>query len=363
MVNVPSTAATDVDRNPRPASLGPAAPPQGAIEHHLVELWQDALKIEPIGVTDDYFDLGGDSFAAVEMFLALEDEFGTTIPVSDVLQYPTIRALAAYILDLADEGDGGDSRMITLGEEGDKKPLIFIHGLGGEVFIARMLKKCLDTDRPLFAIRVSGDDAWVDEAERIEDIAAEYAKIIRSKQTSGPYYLSGMCLGGSLALEIARILKGAGEEVGQVILMDTLRHEAISWRRRIPYLLGPVLRLPPKEAWRYFSKRARWWFAERLSLPLPQGRGLYIDGNMSRWQARFMMAHRRYRPEPYDGPITVFASEEHIRLCGSTSLGWERVAHGEFKAIRTGQAHSDMWSSHHFEAVGEHIRKIMAGQP
>ena len=124
-----------------------------------------------------------------------------------------------------------------------------------------------------------------------------------------------------------------------------------------------MLRLPPKEAWRYFRSSARWWFAERLSLPLPQGRGLYIDGNMSRWQARFMMAHRRYRPEPYDGPIAVFASDEHIRLCGSASLGWEGVARGEFKAIRTGQAHSDMWSAHHFEAVGEHIRKIMAGQP
>ncbi len=360
MVNVRSTAATDVDRNPRPASLGPAAPPQGAIEHLLVELWQDALKIEPIGVTDDYFELGGDSFAAVEMFLALEDEFGTTIQVSEVLQYPTIRALAAHVLELANEGDVDDSRMITLGEEGDKKPLILIHGLGGEVFYARKLKNCLGAERPLFAIRALADDSWGDEAERVEDIAAEYAKIVRSKQPSGPYHLSGLCLGGSLALEIARILKDEGEEVGQVILMDTLCHGAISWRRRIPYLLGPVLRLPPKEAWNRFSNRARWWLALRLSLPPPEGRGLFIDGRMNRWQARLAMAHRRYRPEPYDGPITVFASDEHIRLCGSTSLGWEGVARGEFKAIRIGQAHIEMWSSpHHFEKVGE----LMAGQP
>lgn len=382
MVNVQSTAGTAVDRNPRPASLGPTEPPRGAIERRLVELWQDALKIEPIGVTDDYFELGGDSFAAVEMFLALEDEFGTTIQVSDILQYPTIRALAAYILKSADEADIDDPRVVFFGEEGDKKPLIFIHGLGGEVFVARKLKNCLDAERPIFAIRAVADDAWGDEAECIEDIAAEYVKIVRAKQPSGPYYLGGGCAGGVLALEMARILKSEGETIGQVILIDTARRGVSSRLRGIRYgafstiltilvllfyqllnRLGFKRRSPPKMARRDLSLHAQWWIENRLSLQSPDGRGLFVDGNVNRWQARFLAAIRRYRPEPYDGPATVFVSDELRRMTGSPSLGWDSVMRGEFKVIRAGVGHSDMWSSPQIEKVGEHIRELLAGQP
>jgi hypothetical protein len=47
-------------------------------ERRLLALWQATLDVEGLGVLDDFFDLGGDSFMAVRLFMAIEEAFGAS---------------------------------------------------------------------------------------------------------------------------------------------------------------------------------------------------------------------------------------------------------------------------------------------
>ena len=71
--------------------------PRNDIERHLLEIWQDALRIEPIGVEDNFFELGGDSVLIVGMHKQLKARFGDRLSVVDLFKYPKISALAAYL--------------------------------------------------------------------------------------------------------------------------------------------------------------------------------------------------------------------------------------------------------------------------
>ena len=50
--------------------------PHDVMERQLQAIWERALKVEPIGVTDDFFELGGHSLLAVELFAEMEKELG-----------------------------------------------------------------------------------------------------------------------------------------------------------------------------------------------------------------------------------------------------------------------------------------------
>ncbi len=75
--------------------------PSSDVERALCEVWAEVLRIEQVGVTDDFFDLGGDSLAALEVVAAIGDTMGAALDDAAVFHARTIRDLAALI-----EGSG-----------------------------------------------------------------------------------------------------------------------------------------------------------------------------------------------------------------------------------------------------------------
>ena len=71
--------------------------PQKKIEHELIEIWKDVLKIDEIGVHDGFFDLGGDSIKAFKCVLRLDADKNIKIPIIKVFQYNTVSRLAKYL--------------------------------------------------------------------------------------------------------------------------------------------------------------------------------------------------------------------------------------------------------------------------
>ena len=55
-------------------------------------IWEDLLQIRPIGVTDDFFDLGGHSLLAVRLAARIEEQFGRSLALSDLLMGSTIES-------------------------------------------------------------------------------------------------------------------------------------------------------------------------------------------------------------------------------------------------------------------------------
>ncbi len=70
-------------------------PPVTPLEHLLVKTWQDVLGVKPVGVTDRFFLLGGDSIKAIQVASRLLEQ-GWRLDVSHLFQYPTIREVARH---------------------------------------------------------------------------------------------------------------------------------------------------------------------------------------------------------------------------------------------------------------------------
>lgn len=73
--------------------------PRNDIEAALVELWQEVLGINPIGVNDNFFDLGGHSLKATSLLSKVSRIFRTELPLSVVFEATTVEALACALVE------------------------------------------------------------------------------------------------------------------------------------------------------------------------------------------------------------------------------------------------------------------------
>jgi amino acid adenylation domain-containing protein/thioester reductase-like protein len=72
--------------------------PANTVEQKLIEIWQKNLNLNEIGVTDNYFTLGGDSLSMVLMLIDINKAFETNLSFTDLFEAPTIRSVAKQIL-------------------------------------------------------------------------------------------------------------------------------------------------------------------------------------------------------------------------------------------------------------------------
>ena len=85
---LPVSAHGKVDRSELPSPPDICTPPYRVPvgrEAVLADLIGSVLAVEQVGLDDDFFDLGGDSLAAIELMAAIDDQFGIDLPHSTLL--------------------------------------------------------------------------------------------------------------------------------------------------------------------------------------------------------------------------------------------------------------------------------------
>lgn len=201
--------------------------PRNAAEEELAGVWADVLKLEKVGVKDNFFELGGDSLTAAQI-IAKANKAGFKIDVTHILQNQTIAELAAAAAPAEDRASGTESVknkypsagpwsfLIALQAEGSKPPFFWIHGENSNAFLPRFLAP----DQPLYGFLHQSRDGKQARYQRIDDMAAQYLKEIRSVQSEGPYFLGGFCVGGTVAFEMAQQLRKQAQEVALLIMVD-----------------------------------------------------------------------------------------------------------------------------------------------
>jgi len=73
--------------------------PRTEMEKMLAHIWAEVLKIEGVGVNDDFFLIGGHSLLVMQVISRIEGSFGVKLPVSSVFLYPTIEELGIVLLE------------------------------------------------------------------------------------------------------------------------------------------------------------------------------------------------------------------------------------------------------------------------
>jgi len=101
---LPSTPNGKIDRKSLPApdrhrdGLEQAyVAPRSLTEEILAEIWADVLKLDRVGIHDNFFDLGGHSLKATQVVSRLRKMFQSEIPLRHLFEFPTIAELAAVI--------------------------------------------------------------------------------------------------------------------------------------------------------------------------------------------------------------------------------------------------------------------------
>jgi amino acid adenylation domain-containing protein len=100
----PLTPNGKINRKALPALESNAAmahreftPPRTQTEEWLVKIWQELLRIEQIGIHDDFFETGGHSLLAMQLMARVRAAFQADLSLRNVFEAPTIAEMAAIL--------------------------------------------------------------------------------------------------------------------------------------------------------------------------------------------------------------------------------------------------------------------------
>lgn len=98
---LPTTANGKLDRAalpaPAPRATAAAVAASTALETVILGVWRAVLADPAVGVTDNFFEVGGHSLLLLRVHGRLEHELGRTMPIVDLFTYPTVRSLAEHL--------------------------------------------------------------------------------------------------------------------------------------------------------------------------------------------------------------------------------------------------------------------------
>ncbi len=208
----------------RPDLGTPVTGPRTEQERSLVALWKRVLQLDEIGVHDDFFLLGGTSLKAARLFAGIEEQFGTKLPMTTILEARTIALIAARIGSGGQDGLRESLRVLKPGGPGPA--LFLIHDGDGETLLYANLAGRMPESLAVYGLEPLGTDRCPILHTRIPEMAKYFARLVRDVQPEGPYFLGGMCAGGTIAFETALQLEAQGQSVGLVALLDSADPEA-----------------------------------------------------------------------------------------------------------------------------------------
>ena len=334
------------------------------IEFKLIQIWQELLGCESIGVKDNFFKLGGHSLLGIRLLAKIKSMFDKDISFLVLLENPTIADLALKINQDALLSDHKVwSPLVAIQPKGDYPPLFCVHPAGGTVFCYLDLATQLEKKRqPLFGLQAQGLEDHQTLLKTNEEMAASYLQAIRKIQTQGPYFLLGWSAGGMIAYEIAQQLYKSGEKVAFLGILDTYAYSVKNSRisalvldddiellarlyiKENPYaelpsdLIKILKQLKPQQQLTYIVKQAK--ILGKLPCDIS-------DKQAERLVQAFKhdcMLVRNYKPTPYLGKITVFRPVEALIMEKekSNDLDWGFLTKQELEIYETPGNHFNM---------------------
>jgi len=301
LAELPLSGAGKIDqrRLPEPTWSDSTREPETRTETTVRDAFRAVLGEHGVGMDDDFFALGGNSLALVQLRDELTRHTSVTVDVADLFTHRTPAEVARVVdATYTGKGTGVDHRVVPLSRpdlpESDAPeldvpesgvPTIWcVHTATGIVEPFRAFGRSLDSavayGLQLPELVVADRDMPASLAE----IAAIHVAAVRRRQPSGPYHLVGWSLGGVIAHEMSRQLVDAGEQVGVLMVLDSrppgdLDEEADKELLGEDHPLRAAAERHDPQALRRFEDRSRTLAAAVRSYelgPAPVGKVIYV---------------------------------------------------------------------------------------
>ncbi len=315
--------------NDRPV---PGPEPRGVVEVLLLQIWEDVLGRRPIGLDDDFFDLGGHSLLGMRLLAGVERAFSKRLTLVNFFEAPTVRKMAELLKSSG--STAAHSRLIPISSSGSGSPLFLI----GPQPLFRPLILRLAGNHPVIGF-LQPEAAAFDPPFRLEDIAERYIRMLREYQPRGPYSLAGWCVDGMLAFEMAQQLRATGEDVPVVILIDSFNRARSPYgsrwaagRDRLKFHARNLAHLDfsSKSAYlvdrldtaREHTKRVVWSWFYKLHVWTDRR----LNDQLRSFERVLSVANSDYLPLPYDGRVVLMrASVRPPGTDADAAYGWRQI--------------------------------------
>jgi thioesterase domain-containing protein/acyl carrier protein len=340
--------------------------PRTELEDRLVAIWEELMGLRPIGVTDEFFDLGGDSLLAVRLSSEIHKSLGRDLPLETILSAPTIERLAEVLASTPRSTPR--PLVIALKSSGSRPPFFGIPGSMGHPLALYELARLCDPEQPFFGLQYPEDTPERPYPTRIEDLAARFLPKLRAIQPEGPYRLGGHSFGGVVAFELAQQLVALGQEVSLLVLFDT-------WGKGYParrWLAGRTIGHLRHLATLSFEARRAYVAAKILGAlrgAASSRPGLAVDRSSqptirsSEIDTINQIARRRYQPQTFPGRLVLFRAEQTPKWIGSSFddpfLGWGCLAAGGIEVSVVPGDHLTLLHRANVESLGRKLNQYL----
>ncbi|MFG6101406.1 beta-ketoacyl synthase N-terminal-like domain-containing protein [Leptothoe sp. EHU-05/26/07-4] len=99
-VEIISETIEAISKYPRPELRNNYVAPRNETERRVADVWQSILRIEQIGIYDDFFDLGGDSLIGLQLISKLKQEFQVEMSINSLFQAPSVSQMALVLEEI-----------------------------------------------------------------------------------------------------------------------------------------------------------------------------------------------------------------------------------------------------------------------
>lgn len=194
-------------------TVGTGGAPATPMETRLAAIWEQILGRKGISRHDSFFEIGGQSIAAIRVAAALREQLGVHLPLTALFKHASLYELARECERTAFFAEEYQEDYHLLLNQGSKVQLFAFPPLNGYPIAYSRLAKLLDD------VGFHGF-TFIESDDRLQ----RYLELINQLQPSGPLTLIGHSSGGNLAFEMAKELERHGRTVSDLILLD-------SWKR------------------------------------------------------------------------------------------------------------------------------------
>lgn len=294
-----------------------------ATQHRLVRVWETVLGLSRISVEDDLVALGGTPESACAIVEQIAMIYGERFSPADMLRAGTIEEVT---WELILRMPSSTVECVRSGNPNVLPGFFYLHGdFNGGGYYARELARELPPEQPFYVLHPLGMKGATMPSS-LGGMADEYVEEIRRVQPHGPYCLGGFCIGGIIAVEVARRLLTNSEPVPLVVLVHSQYSEeprtssavdepvesANSPRERAAVLYSRYIR-----RWETYSPKP---YPERLAVFWPEEEPFDLSPQ-AQWTALCPSVRTQYIPGSHLTCLTDYVREfgAHLRrtLCSS----------------------------------------------
>lgn len=368
---MPLTANNKVDRQalPSPTSAPTSdpthVPPCDRMDVQMTALWQLVFGIDKIGIYDDFFDLGGHSLKAAQLFHLIEQVYGRQLPLATLFQAPTIAALTSVLTQ--EQWLPPWQSLVAMQPSGSGIPIFLVSAADGNVLYYARLAKLLGSAHPVYGLQARGFDGKTEPFGSVPEMATHYIGEMRTFLPQRSCVIVGACTGGLVAYEMAQQLVEQGATVTLIVMnswpptsyrpyYNALPHGLALPLRALSMAvngLGKLRRRPMRDWWPSIQYKYR-QIVKRLTEGKPR------RGQVNPLEQAMFRAAARYTMRAYPGRILNIVASKRIKAQDSR-YAWRELAHGGCRTIDIGAGGMlGLLASPHVEEVSSHIQRFIS---